>query len=173
MMNKQFISDVQRFTAVSAVGVSALRRQGVGAIGRIQKYLGSLDLTDTRSLKNEDDFSNWLSRKTEHLVQNQNVKWGAARKALNLFLRDCLYNKYLCAEYGFDHLEPWLEMPLDSVIATELKKDVGRGGLPVWQGLRKLKKEDSKRFQDHASQVAATKNIARVHLDVGMWVNNR
>jgi hypothetical protein len=64
-------------------------------------------------------------------------------------------------------------MPLDSVIATELKKDAGRGGLPVWEGLRKLKKEDSKRFQNHASKMAATKNIARVHLDVGMWVNNR
>ena len=112
MMNKQFISDVQRFTAVSAVGVSALRRQGVGTIGRIQKYLGSLDLTDMRSLKNEDDFSSWLDLKTEDLVQNQNVKWSAARKALNLFLRDCLYNKYLCAEYRLDHLEPWLEMPL-------------------------------------------------------------
>ena len=169
----QFISDVQRFTAVSSVGVSALRRQGVGVIGRVQRHLGSLNLTETISLKNQKEFYGWLDRKTEYLVQNQNVKWGAARKALNLFLRDCLYNKYLSAEYGLDNLEPWLEIPLDSVIATQLKKDAGRGALPVWQGLRKLKEEESKQFQNHASQMAATKNIARVHLDVGMWVNNR
>jgi hypothetical protein len=173
MQNKQFILDLQRFTAISSVGVSALRRQGVGVIGRIRKYLGSLDLTVTRSLKSQEEFSGWLDRKTEYLVQNKNVKWGAARKALNLFLRDCLYSKYLCAEYGLDHLERWLEMPLDSVTATQLKKDAGRGGLPIWQGLRKLKKKDSKQFQDHASQMAATKKIARVHLDVSMFLNNR
>src|ERR1051325_8452549 len=100
MNNKQFLSDVQRFAAISAIGVSALRRQGVGVIGRVRKYLGAMDLSKTRTLQNENDFSDWLDRRTVALVQHHGVKWGAARKAMNLFLRDCLYNKYLSDAYG-------------------------------------------------------------------------
>jgi hypothetical protein len=40
--------------------------------------------------------------------------WGAARKALNLVLRDILYNQYLQREYGFNRIGKWLELPLDS-----------------------------------------------------------
>jgi len=54
MRDRQFISDVQRFTAVSAVGVSALRRQGKGIIGRIQNALGALDLTESKDEASED-----------------------------------------------------------------------------------------------------------------------
>jgi hypothetical protein len=98
---------------------------------------------------------------------------GRGRKALNLFLRDCLYNKYLSEKYDLGNLEAWMEMPFDSVMAGQLKKDAGRGRLPVWHGLKKLTRENSEKFQAHASQIAARRNFARVHLDVGMWVNNR
>ena len=164
---------MQKFTAVCAVGISALRRQGVGVIGWIQTRLGSMDLSKLASVKDQDDFCKRLDSRTDELVRDHMVKWGAARKAVNLFLRDCLYNKYLTAEYGLDRLEQWLEIPLDSVIAGELKKDAGHGRLPVWNGLKTLKKEESKKLQDHASQMAAKKNTDRIHLDVGMWVNNR
>ena len=173
MTNQQFICDVQKFTAISAIGVSALRRQGTGAIGRIREYLGTLDLSGIRSLKDSDACSGWQDQVTSDLVTHCRVKWGAARKALNLFLRDCLYSKYLCPAYELDRIEAWMEIPLDSVIAGQLKKDAGRGRLPVWQGLKKLLKEDSKQFQAHASQMAAGRKQARVHLDISLWINNR
>jgi len=43
----------------------------------------------------------------------------------------------------------------------------------MWHGLKNLTKDESIKFQDHASRIAARKKLARVHLDVGMWVNNR
>jgi len=155
MRNAIFISDVQRFTAVSAVGVSALRRQGSGALGKMHHTLGSMNLAETNGVHAADDFAAWLEIKTDQLASAAGIKWGAARKALNLFLRDCLYNKHLSSAYHhLAHLEPWMEMPLDSVIAGQLKRDAGRGRLPVWQGLKHLTKPDSLRFQNHASTMA-------------------
>ena len=47
--------------------------------------------------------------------------WGAARKALNIFLRDVLYNHYLRSRHHLDRLEEWLEVPLDRDVAAALR----------------------------------------------------
>src|SRR6266446_874823 len=114
--HEKFIIDLKKFTAVTAVGVQALRRQGVGAIGCIQDYLNALELSETRSIENEKGFTRWLDEKTDVLKNKSKVSWGAARKALNLFLRACFYNRYLSVEFNLDRLETWLEIPLDQVI---------------------------------------------------------
>ena len=173
MNQDAFIANVQKFTAISAVGVSALRRQGVGIIGRIQEHLGSVDLTALGQSRIEPDFRGWLDEQTRTLVRAYHVRWGAARKALNLFLRDCLYNKYLSARYRLDHLETWMEIPLDSIVTKHLKQDAGWGRLPIWRGLRQLTETESQRFQNHANEMASRQQMARVHLDVGIWLNNR
>jgi hypothetical protein len=130
MNDGQFISDVQKFIAL-AVGVSALRRLGPGVIYKIQQYLGAMDLSSAKALKNQDEFSNWLEGETNELVRTHGVNWGAARKALNLFLRDCLYNKYLSEKYDLGNLEAWMEMPLDSVVVwVNSRKTPGGGGCP-------------------------------------------
>ena len=173
---KDFIVDLRKFTAVTAVGVQSLRRQGVGVVGRIQVYLENLDLSQMNALRDQNGFIRWLDEVTRAL-ENHKVTWGAARKALNLFLRACFYNRYLCVEYDLDHLEAWLEIPLDSVIAGQLTKktreNAGRGSLPPWKGLVELTKKDSERFQNYASHLAAAEKLPRVHLDVRLWVNNR
>jgi hypothetical protein len=79
MNDGQFISDVQKFIAL-AVGVSALRRHGPGVIYAIQEYLGAMDLSGAKALKNQDAFLNWLEGKTSELVQTRGVKWGAAER---------------------------------------------------------------------------------------------
>jgi hypothetical protein len=174
MLFDKFISDIQRFVAISAVGVSALRGQGVGILKKIHEQLGlKTDLSKMAKLNTEIDFKKWHDQTTDSLMRTCGAKWGAARKALNLFLRDCLYNKYLNSHYRLDIIEHWLEIPLDSVIAKQLKRDAGRGCLPLWPGLKRLKKNESIKFQEHASFMAMEKGIARVHLDIGMWVNNR
>jgi hypothetical protein len=175
--HEKFIIDLKKFTAVTAVGVQALRRQGVGVIGSIQKYLDALDLSQTTSLKDQDEFIRWLDEVTDALVDKYEVSWGAARKAINLFLHACFYNRYLYVEYGLDRLETWLEIPLDQVIAGQLRKErrkkAGRGLLPPWSGLGGLDKKKSEQFQECASQMATDEKLSRVHLDVGLWVNNR
>ena len=41
--------------------------------------------------------------------------WGLARKALNIFLRECLYTSYLRDASRLDRSEHYLELPLDSL----------------------------------------------------------
>src|SRR6266478_5868742 len=103
--HEKFIIDLKKFTAVTSVGVQALRRQGVGAIGCIQEQLEALDLSQTTSMENQEGFVRWLDEETDLLMERCRVSWSAARKALNLFLRACFYDRYLSVEFGLDHLE--------------------------------------------------------------------
>ncbi|HSW40426.1 MAG TPA: hypothetical protein VLL97_13135, partial [Acidobacteriota bacterium] len=99
--------------------------------------------------------------------------WGAARKAINLFLRDTLYNQYLHGHFHFGRLEPWLEVPLDSAVARGLKAAAKRGVLPRWPGLKHLSSDVSAEFQAFASTHAHTLRVDRVHLDMYLWLENR
>ncbi len=118
----------------------------------------------------------WLDRQTEFLLDDFPISgrpWGAARKAINLFLRDTLYNQYLCRRFGFHKLESWLEVPLDSASARGLKLAAGRGVLPRWPGLKHLGPAVSEEFQEFATGHARTIGLERVHLDMYLWLENR
>jgi hypothetical protein len=176
MDRNNFIPNIQKFVAIAAVGVSALRGQGKGVLKSTQKYLGELDLSTLKDINTNVDIISWLDKQTEEILDCMpvmNRPWGAARKALNLFLRDCLYNKYLCQEYKMDRLEKWLEIPLDSLVANGLQKKAEKGLLPRWPGLKHLKKEISDQYQDTAQSFADKNEIARVHMDVALWLENR
>lgn len=175
MRPKTFIPTVQRMVATTAVGPSALRGQGAGVLGASQQFLGGLSLSGIPK-STESNFLGWLDRQTEALLDVLPIDgrpWGAARKAINLFLRDVLYNQYLSRKFAFGTLEPWLEVPLDSAVAHGLKKEAGRGALPRWPGLKHLDDTASDEFQTFASAHAHTLGIERVHLDMYLWLENR
>jgi len=183
MDKDKFTSTVQKFVAIEAVGVSALRRQGKGVLGEIRAYLGQLDLR-LGNIKTKDQFIEWLDIQTEKILDQLPVKnrpWGAARKAINLFLRGCLYNKYLCEEYNLHNYENWMEIPLDSAVVKGLRKELENienkkliKRISSWPGLKYLKKETSDRYQEIAELIAAQNNLeAKVHLDIILWLENR
>lgn len=95
--------------------------------------------------------------------------WGAARKFLNIFLRNVVYNRYLCDEFGLEQIVPWLEIPLDSHVASGLRAERGGTRLPRWKTVIGLKPEVSRLYQDFAADVAARKGCERVHLDLLYW----
>ncbi|CAN5505721.1 hypothetical protein BH18VER1_BH18VER1_14100 [soil metagenome] len=64
--------------------------------------------------------------------------WGIARKALNIFLRDALYTTYLNERFGLRQAEPFFEVPLDMLTATEIKRASGRASLPAWPGVKHI-----------------------------------
>lgn len=170
-----FIPTMQRRVATVAIGPSTLRGQGKGVIQATQKFLARLSLTRIPS-SSEARFLAWLDRQTESLLDAlpiNNRPWGAARKAINLFLRDALYNRYLTRRFDLRRLEPWLEIPLDSAVAKGLKRLAGRGVLPPWPGLKHLRNGVSKAYQAVASAFARRQGIARVHLDIYLWLENR
>ncbi|MGH7604124.1 MAG: hypothetical protein ACRENK_09030 [Gemmatimonadaceae bacterium] len=99
--------------------------------------------------------------------------WGLARKCLNIFLHDAYYNSYLVREFGLAQAEPFYEVPLDGVVARELKRRAGRGKLPPWLGVKHLTQPLSDVLQSYAQFCSETMGIARIHLDSYLWVEGR
>jgi hypothetical protein len=173
MLRSVFLDTLRFRLAETAVGPSALRKQGApGVIAAARFFLKGLDL---RTFV-ETDGAAFLSRLDAATVSLQEGlpagtrHWGAARKALNLFLRDAVYCWDLADHYGLQAIRGWLEVPLDRYVAAgllgypELSK-----GLPRWPGIKYLTPEQSREFQQTASVVAGKENLARVDLDVLFW----
>jgi hypothetical protein len=149
--------------------------QGKGVLRASQDFLAQISLARLPKT-NQKGFQFWLNRQTELLLNNlpiTNRPWGAARKAINLFLRDALYNQYLSKEFNLQLIENWLEIPLDSAVAKGLKSKSDRGDLPQWPGLKNLQLNVSEYYQSFALKLADLKGIARVHLDIYLWLDNR
>lgn len=158
--------------ANTTVGPSAVRGMGPkGTVQAARNYLASLKLHKF-SKKNEKEFRTFLNRTTQEYLRQlpRGAKhWGMARKLLNIFLREVLYNQYLCKKYDFNHIEPWLEVPLDSYVAKGLRAEPGGEILPKWKTVIGLDQTTSRQFQSFAVKVASRKNIYRVHLDLFYW----
>jgi len=175
MKPKDFITTVQRKVAFTAVGPSAVRGQGKGVLRTSQDFCSQIALGRV-SKSSAKAYQLWLDHQTELLLEVLPIKnrpWGAARKAINLFLRDALYNKYLSRQFKLRSVEPWLEIPLDSAVAKGLNSRDHRGELPRWPGLKRLRPDISEAFQVFASKRATVKGVARVHLDMYLWLGNR
>ncbi|WP_337288578.1 hypothetical protein [Candidatus Methylomirabilis sp.] len=172
----QFYRDMQRYIAVTTIGPSALRNQGSkGVIKAAQNHLTVIDLGAFRT-KDEKEFLNKLDTQTEelrHIFPRGAQNWGAARKACNLFLRDICYNRFLCERHGLADSEEWMEIPLDGLVTTALKRMGGRGALPRWPGINGLTPEVSAEFQAFALRIANKERISRIHLDMRLWTMER
>lgn len=169
---KAFLRTIHNRTAEAAVGPSALRNQGASGVIRVaREYFKRMDLRKF-SVSNERDFVRKLDTACDELRKKFPKgarNWGAARKALNLFLRDALYNTFLCKHYHLEKIEPWLEIPLDQYVAAGIHEDYYGDDLPKWDGIKHLTPENSMAFQRAAKFVAQGKGIARIHLDLLYW----
>lgn len=157
------------------ISSSTLRNQGApGVINKARYFLKNLNLVKFVT-DNQTDFSKELDKQTDLLrlsfpIQSQH--WGTARKAINLFLAESYYHKFVCAGYNLEIIEPFLELPLDSQVGKFLTNEARKYGemdFPQWKGLKYLNAEESKRYQDFANRLAKDKGYARVFLDVVIW----
>ena len=173
---REFLEMVQRKVATNSVGPSTVRGQGAPGLVRIaHEHLVSVDLRRF-ALARPAAFQGRLDTETSSLLRKfppAGRSWGAARKCINLFLRDCLYNVYLSEQYGLARAERLLEIPLDSLTAGELRRLDSARSLPRWRGLKHLEARDSAAFQAFALGVANQQGIARVHLDGFLWLQGR
>jgi hypothetical protein len=171
-----FEKKLQNRVAYLAIGRSSLRNQGVpGLVKTSRDFAASLNLKAMAKCWNELNFDSYLDRKTKALQKKFRKKarnnFGAARKALNLFFRDVVYNTFLRKKYNISlvskHIEQ-LELPLDSYTSKKIIKRY-----PIlkfyWGGIKYLSAECSELFQDRATIMAVQKKCARVHLDVFYW----
>lgn len=171
-MNKDFIKLMQKRAGNSSVGPSTARSMGpAGTIGAAKAFFHEFDLRSIKA-RGESSFLKKLEDSTQELMSalpREGQHWGSSRKFLNIFLRNCLYNKYLCERYDLQTLENWLEVPLDSHVGKGLKLEVEGKDLPRWETVIGLTPELSGKYQRVAHNVAEKKKIARVHLDILYW----
>jgi hypothetical protein len=165
-----FLQAVQNFLA-NALSISTVRRMGPsGTLEAIRTFLKGISLADVNKTK-PSNYAHKLDDLTKNL-QSALPKpghWGVARKCLNLFFRDALYNFYLRQEFDLTVFEKHLEIPLDSFVGRALRKEAEGCDLPRWQSVIGLDAESSARFQDVAARVAKRKGTERVHLDMLYW----
>ncbi len=168
---KDIHKPMQRRIAQTCIGVSSLRNQGAKGVNEAARdYLESLSLRKFKQpsmvgfLKILDETTEELKRQFPKNAQN----WGASRKAVNLFLRDVLYNRCLSEYYRLVPIEPFLEIPLDSYVVKKLLSE-SHTILPKWKGIKLLEKDDSDLYQKEALKHAQMKKTNRIHLDLVWW----
>lgn len=174
--NLAFLKQLQRRIAQAAIGPSSLRKQGASkVIARARTFVNQIDLAQVSAL-NAVTFVDWLDATTDALVNKLPSgarHWGSARKAVNLFLRDAVYNQDLALHFQLDKVRPWLEVPLDQHVRIGLRglpeaKQLGRK-LPGWTTIKKLTPEISAAYQQLACRDAENRGVCRVDVDVYYW----
>lgn len=168
-VRRDFLKMIQRMVAESALPGTALGGRGTaGATGAAREFLAELSLREF-ALCRASTFGRCLESATDALrrrLPRGAQDWGIARRAMNLFLRDALYNAYLREQYRLHRTERWLELPLDAAAATYLRDADPAASLPAWRGIRQLMPTQNAAWQGIASAVAQQMGLARVHLDL-------
>jgi len=175
---KHFYSLIKRKVAQTSVGSSALRNQGAKGLIKISRHYfeNEINLKEFKQQLYSDNFKEYLDNNTirlRNLFPVNGQSWGAARKGLNLFLRDVIYNHYL-REYlninsdSIKHLQK-LEIPLDKDVAKGLYQEKENKSLKRWKSIKSLDQNTSDEYQNIALSVAERKGILRVHLDLEYW----
>ena len=172
------LDNIKKHEANAAIGITTLRGQPKGTRQTVIEFLGKIKLGRIPR-RSHADFNRWLDRQTHslrHLLPSRGKPWGIARKSLNLFLRSCVYNHHLRKAHGLSALEHLLETPLDGVVARALKRDnrdIGKGDLPPWPGLKHLTSMESKKFQEYATHMARRMKLpSTVFLDNIFFIDN-
>lgn len=165
---------LQARIALLAIGRSTLRNQGAkGMVRTARCFLTTVDLQQF-SVETHSDFIEVLERQTRRLMRKFPEKarknWGAARKAVNIFIRDVVYCCPLQRAFKLAKIEPWLELPLDSYAYAGLVGDMASlADVPAWPGVKHLTPDVSQVLQLIASKVAVELRTLRVHLDIRYW----
>lgn len=171
-----FIDDLQAHQARVSITASSVRSQGSGTARITREFLGrefnlrGMRATSERAyLRKLDAATNRLRRR----LKGRAKTFGLARKLINIYIRDCVYSRYLNAEYRLESVERFLEVPLDGVVGKRLwqaSNQLGHGSrLPRWKSIRALTREDSDQYQAFAAELAGFSQLDRVHLDVSIW----
>lgn len=172
MEKTERLRKMQHYISNIGIAGSSLRNQGAcGVVNAARKFLAEIDLS---CLSNLDPFGfpSWLDDTTEKLLREfpeKAQKWGAARKAINIFTTQAFLNGELSAAFSLSRLGDLMETPLDSVAAKKLRTLPGGDKLPLWQGVGRLTPEINRRYQEFALEVAQAEGIPRGCLDLILW----
>jgi hypothetical protein len=167
-MNNELLSWMHKRAANGAVGPSTIRGMApAGTAIIIKEYFYNLDIRAIKA-RSEKAFISNLDIVTDGLLKKlpaQSRYWGMARKCVNIFIRNCLYNRYISDYYKLPPMEKWLEIPLDSHVGKGLIAYSEPGSLPRWSKVIDLDRANSDLYQKAAFILASKKKVSRIHLD--------
>lgn len=185
MTEREFLKRNHRRIAQISVGASALRNQGASGIVEIARdyFYTSIPInTFFSKMKSHVAYREFLHFHTIELLQQfpkGGKSWGAARKGLNLFLRDIVYNKFFSDYYklptdykGFNETIKHLEVPLDRDVAKGIQmvmKEKAKLPMLQWKSIKGLQPGVSDSYQLEALHIAERLKTARVNLDLKYW----
>jgi hypothetical protein len=174
-----FIKKMHRRVAQTCVGSSSIRNQGAkGLIDTCRTFFErEINLNEFAKELVTGNYDLYLNNLT-NILKNRFGKGGqssgAARKGLNLFFRDVVYNMYLVDYLKLPSLYSEnlstirnLEIPLDKDVGSNL--NLLYPDLPKWDSIKNLDINVSNLFQAKALDYADSRGIARVHLDLEFW----
>lgn len=172
-IDRELIRKLQDRIAELAIGNSTLRNQGAKGVPRkARELLKTIRLDRYSKCRSQQDFSEKLDSDTDRIKERlpRGARHrGTARKALNIFLRNVLYNVYLCRHFHLSGIVSWLELPLDSYSMDGLRAEKEGAELPKHPTIKHMDETLNAKFQDVARKVADRKGTQAVHLDLLYW----
>ncbi len=197
-MTQEKATQLKRFLINTSIGPSAVRNQGSGIINPIRDKLlksFSFDIFFKHLFsKSHIDFKNYLNILTEEVKDlpgidedkthtGDNVKWGTARKCINLLFRSVVYSGHIWEEYRInnstfivDSKMQRLELPLDSNVVGGLKKRLSRINHAKYNAqafrnftISHLTPDVSDVLQEQADALSVHLNICKIDLDLILW----
>lgn len=200
-----------RFLIFSSFSTSATRNQGKGVQLAIKEgiceHFKLKNFKDSLKQKKPQAFTAFLDDLTRKIAgkpgyekkkignkevktrTGDTVKWGTARKCINLFLRNLVnygmlwqYLDISEKEFANEGVISKLELPLDSYAIKGLKSAIQKSKLPFEKtdhdalngfSIIHLTPDRSRTLQSMAKVVAKQKNICPVELDILFWRNNQ
>jgi hypothetical protein len=161
--------DLQRFLAYASVTTAATRGNEKGVKSQLFERIAKIDLNE---FCNSKLLHATLDNTTMVLAESGALKvpWGTARKCLNIFLREALYNFYARQQWELISIESILELPLDHRVASGLYHDDGGAHrLGKLKTIKGLCPAEHARYQIAAEVIARKQGTERVHLDIRYW----
>jgi hypothetical protein len=189
---------IQHYVANVVIGPTTLRNQPSDKVAeKARDFLTTrIDLNELKN-KQITDYRNWLDKKTKELMNwfpdGAKDDWGAARKAINLFMIGAYFNRILFEKYKLDRFKNVLETPLDGRAAKRLreygkkkgvawmcklcsedarkscKKQRLRCGDSAFPGIVNLKEYQSRGYQEVATEFAREVGLPLAEIDIVLW----
>lgn len=197
-MSPQKATQLKRFIINSSIGPSAVRNQGKGIINPIrEKLIESFSFKiffNKLYSKNENDFKKYLNDLTDQVeglpgmdedgnLTGYNVRWGTARKCINLVLRSVVYSGHVWEGYDIGdalftiHSKMQrLELPLDNNVVDGLKTRLSRINHDEYNAnafrnftISHLTPPSSQLLQGQANALSQLLEICKIDLDLILW----
>jgi hypothetical protein len=181
MNKKEFEKKLYRRIAQVSIGASAIRNQGGSGLIKILRDYFEIEINPStffKALPKKKSYRDYLDYHTDIILKRfpkGAESWGGARKGLNLFLRDLVYNGYFANKYNvpteyskLNLFMKYMEVPLDKEVANGIIQ-YSQNATPKWTNIRRLTPEISEIFQEQADIIANQKGTARVNLDLIYW----